>query len=322
MPESIYSTTSQIPRIPEPVVLAWTPDYDDGDVAYIAGSPPPPGPPPPSAASASTTSIATIRGDQLQSPPPPPASSAGATNGHSDHWASTISLAHATVGDGSASRRVSMIEERSVLGSVQEESPPDYVEALIPTCPVDYTFNTVEGDSHSMVVVPPLDVVDTRPRYHITVVHDLFDPTFFVTSIRKGGNSGHLVGDFRTKADCSALEETVYFKRSEDHIFKKIVAGTKKDEFQWKLQHKDGGLLLWRWEKWWTCRYVPTQTTSKNKHYDTIAQFYPAAMRTSSSSRRITKMTMEPAGQKYFDEILLSILILERKRKKIVTRRS
>jgi len=31
---------------------------------------------------------------------------------------------------------------------------------------------------------------------------------------------------------------------------------------------------------------------------------------------------MEPLGQKYFDEILLSVLILERKRKKIITHRS
>ncbi|KAJ3564984.1 hypothetical protein NP233_g7934 [Leucocoprinus birnbaumii] len=320
MPTSVHSATSQIPRIPEPVILAWTPDFDDGDVAYIAGSPPPPAPPPPSEASASTTSISTIRFSNMRTPPPP-SSSVGATVGHSDYWASAVSLAHATVGDGSASRRISMIEEGSEPGSAQEESPPDYVEALIPTCPVDYTFNPHEEDVHSMVLVPPLDVVDTRPMYHIRVVHDLFDPSFFVTSIRKGSNDGHLVADFKTKTDCSALEETVYFKRSEDHIFKKLVAGNKKDEFQWKLQHKDGGLLLWRWERWWMCRYVPEQTTSKNKHYDIIAQFHPPGLRT-NTSRKVTRLTMEPAGQKYFDEILLSVLILERKRKKLVTRRS
>lgn len=122
-----HSSATQIPRIPEPLVLTWTPDLDDGDVAYIAGSPPPPGPPPPSMASASTTSVDTIRAYPLPAPPPPPPSVVSDTNGHTNHWTSTVSLAHATVGDGSNSRRVSMISQASVLDAVMEENPPEYV---------------------------------------------------------------------------------------------------------------------------------------------------------------------------------------------------
>lgn len=72
-----------------------------------------------------------------------------------------------------------------------------YVEAFVPTFPVDYIFAPIDGDSQSMVVAPPLGVVDIRPPYYIRVAHDLFDPSFFVTSIRKGSNDGHLVGDFK-----------------------------------------------------------------------------------------------------------------------------
>jgi len=61
---------------------------------------------------------------------------------------------------------------------------------------------------------------------------------------------------------------------------------------------------------------------SKGKNHDIVAQFYPARMRSPTNSQRLTRMTMEPLGQKYFDEILLSVLILERKRKKIITHRS
>lgn len=72
-----------------------------------------------------------------------------------------------------------------------------YVEARVPTYPVDYTFTPVDGDEGSMIVVPPLDAPDTRPVYHIRVTHDLFDPSFFVTTVRRGGtNNGHVVGDF------------------------------------------------------------------------------------------------------------------------------
>lgn len=318
-PSSAQLTVSQIPRIREPAVLAWTPDYDDGDVAYIAGTPHPPGPPPPSATSASTLSVETIREGQSH-PNPSPALTSSSASEMNGHWTSALSLAHATVGEGSIPE-VSILEENAP-STLQEERPPDYVEALLPTTPMDYTFRSVEGDSHSMVVVPPMDVTDTRPLYHIRVVHDLFDPSFFVTSIRKGSNDGYFVGDFKTKPDCSALEETVYFKRTEDHIFKKLIASTKRDEFQWKLQHADGGSLLWKWGRWWTCRYVPGQMVSKNKSYDIVAQFYPARMRSPSNTQKLTQMTMEPSGQKYFDEIILSVLILERKRKKILTHRS
>jgi len=192
-------------------LLAWTPDYDDGDVAYIAR---PPGPSPSSAVGTSTLSMETVIEEQSHPHPSPHPSSVGEMSGHENHWTSAVSSAYTTIGEGPVPRVP--VSEENAPSTLQEERPPEcvtpcdeawmtislcnirsYVEALLPTTPVDYSFRLVEGDSNSMVVVPPMDVTDTRPLYHIRVVHDLFDPSFFVTSIRKGGNDGHFVGDFR-----------------------------------------------------------------------------------------------------------------------------
>ncbi|KAF9448930.1 hypothetical protein P691DRAFT_704052 [Macrolepiota fuliginosa MF-IS2] len=325
MPESVHSTTTtQIPRIPEPVVLTWTPDYDDGDVAYIAGSPPPPIPPPPSLASSSSTSVDTVRGHPLPPPPPPPPSLASERSSLGQFWASAVSLAHATIGEGSNSRRVSLIDEETALDAIMEETSPEYIEARVPTYTLEYTFSPVEGEGESMLVVPPLDAPDTRPVYHIKVTHDLFDPSFFITTVRRGGGSdGDVIGDFMMKAGCSALEETVFFKKSECHIFKKLVAITKKDEFQWRLHDSNDGSLLWKWDKQWTCRHVPERNVTKNKNYELLAQFHPpSAMRTPANTAKAARMTVYPPGQKFFDEIVMSVLILERKRRKLMgTRR-
>jgi hypothetical protein len=186
-------------------------------VAYIAGAPPVVAPPPSFANSASTTTLSTIR----EHPLPPPPSLA------TDSLApSTISLAHATIGDhDSNSRRVSMLSQQPsmVLGTttttVVEELLPkcvastlslsslscltltkfdsSHVQEQVPTYPMSYTFTPVEGDSETMILVPSTNTSSSHAIYHIKVTHDLFDPSFFITTIRKGGSSnGRLIGDF------------------------------------------------------------------------------------------------------------------------------
>lgn len=158
----------------------------------------------------------------------------------------------------------------------------------------------------------------------------------------------------RTKQDCSAFEETVFFKNIENRIFTKLIA-VKKDEvrylsfttiaklkphgiqYHWKMR---GGaeLLVWKWDKSWIvrnysditisplinlsiqCHHVPAQSPSKNKRYPIIAQFFPYVLRSPSNPYKIAQMTVQPSGQPLFDEMILSLLIVERKRKKLARR--
>ena len=103
-------------------MLAWTPDYDDGDVAYIVR---PPDPSPSSVAGTSTPLIETVREEQSQSHPSPHPSSYGEMSGHEDHWTSAVSSAHATIGENPVPRV--LVSEENAPSTLQEERPPECV---------------------------------------------------------------------------------------------------------------------------------------------------------------------------------------------------
>jgi hypothetical protein len=72
-----------------------------------------------------------------------------------------------------------------------------HIEGQVPTYPITYAFTPVEGDSEAMILVPSTDPSSSHAMYHIKVTHDLFDPSFFITTITKGGTTaGRLIGDF------------------------------------------------------------------------------------------------------------------------------
>ncbi len=59
-----------------------------------------------------------------------------------------------------------------------------------------------------MLVVPPsLSTIEAAAVYRVKVTHDLFDPTFFVTTVRRGGRSnGPVMGDFKWVFDIYICE--------------------------------------------------------------------------------------------------------------------
>jgi hypothetical protein len=70
-----------------------------------------------------------------------------------------------------------------------------YDTARVPTEPIKYTFSP--QSFNTMLLVPPPDVQDTRPLYHISVALNCFIPSSFVTTIRRGASEyGEYVGEF------------------------------------------------------------------------------------------------------------------------------
>lgn len=66
-----------------------------------------------------------------------------------------------------------------------------------------------------MLLLPPPDVQDTRPLYHISVSMNCFIPSSYITTLRRGANEyGDLVAEFEYVfglSDCSAFNR-------DDHI--------------------------------------------------------------------------------------------------------
>lgn len=70
-----------------------------------------------------------------------------------------------------------------------------YIESCKPSVPVTYTFSQIS--SNSMLVIPPPNVPDTRPKYHISVAHNCFAPMSYITTIRRGSSdNGVHVAEF------------------------------------------------------------------------------------------------------------------------------
>jgi hypothetical protein len=70
-----------------------------------------------------------------------------------------------------------------------------YTAARSPTDVVVYTFSP--HGFNSMFILPPYDVADTRPLYHISISFNPFIPTAGVTTVHRGANDmGEFVADF------------------------------------------------------------------------------------------------------------------------------
>jgi hypothetical protein len=64
-----------------------------------------------------------------------------------------------------------------------------------PTVAMTYTFSP--HSTNAMLVLPPEDSPDTRPKYYVSVGPNCWNPTSWITTVRRGASeSGELVGDF------------------------------------------------------------------------------------------------------------------------------
>ncbi|KAF5316090.1 hypothetical protein D9619_006587 [Psilocybe cf. subviscida] len=198
-------------------------------------------------------------------------------------------------------------------GSLRLLDPPPYCEARIPEHPVTYTFSSLGPSSSGMVLVPPSSSPDTRPVYHISVGQDPFFPPCSITSIVRGGMpDGPHVGSFRTvHANTKRDAETVCIQIT-------LPDGTimqSRKIYQWYWFNEERILE-------WTCApNFPAASETICTHPDNpkavLARFVPASqLQRRNRPVEENQLTVTPAGYARFDDILISVLIWERNRKK------
>ncbi|TFK39473.1 hypothetical protein BDQ12DRAFT_734834 [Crucibulum laeve] len=194
---------------------------------------------------------------------------------------------------------------------VPHEDPPQYVIAKKPTIPVTYTFSPLSFNS--MILVPPADAPDTRPPYNIAVSMNCFIPSSFITTIRRGGTEyGDFVGDF--EMGITSMPGTVFIAGEERQISQVLLkAGIQHAAiWTWKPRFDSKRILQWDTRSpIFTCHLG-----NSPKRTEPVAMFYPQTLlrnsRTSSGTTK--KLKVMPEGQEHFDDILMSLLIIERKR--------
>ncbi|KAK0452318.1 hypothetical protein EV421DRAFT_1730986 [Armillaria borealis] len=186
-------------------------------------------------------------------------------------------------------------------------------QASRPLEPVLYSFSTVSPTS--MLLLPPLSAPDTRPRYHISVSTNCFTPSSYITTVRKGGSEGgELVGEF------DKLKPPTVYVRGQEALIQNTLDDSRRRVacILWKGQ--DGNLF---WDDGSTTKkdFQAHQRIRKCYHtehcrpLEILAEFsVPKELRRLGEPAQSTQLKIYPEGQEHFDDILISILVLERKR--------
>ncbi|KAF8235569.1 hypothetical protein L208DRAFT_738500 [Tricholoma matsutake] len=187
------------------------------------------------------------------------------------------------------------------------ESPPEYTVARRPTEPVLYSFSRVSPNA--MLLIPPSHAPDTRPLYHISVNLNCFNPLSAITCIRRGATEyGEYVGDF--ELGISSQPATICF-RDREFLMSSLIT---------KLGSREG--CVWHWMSnspthavRWDTRPSPAVCSTGLPSNPPLAKFYPSAgLRRPSTPAPISRLQVMPQGHERLDDILISLLIIERKR--------
>jgi len=203
----------------------------------------------------------------------------------------------------------------SATSSYENEEPPDYVETVQrPTIPVKYKFSTI---SFNTTLVVSSSDEDSASKYHISIAMDCFIPSSYITTVRSGCTDyGAFVAQFELGG--SKEFETVNIHGSECLISSRLskLQGSSKGQWLWRTKSKTKGLT-------WDCRAVPF--VCRSIYYSELDVLFKKQVKLATftprtggpiprRSSKVAELVVEAAGQKYFDDILVSLLILERKR--------
>ncbi|KAK7023854.1 hypothetical protein R3P38DRAFT_2954555 [Favolaschia claudopus] len=201
------------------------------------------------------------------------------------------------------------------LEEIPSHDPPAYDHARVPLHPVNYQFSP-QG-FNTLLLLPPSGFPDSRPQYHISVSMNCFNPFSFITTVHKGASdlSPH-VGEF--EMGISTIPGTVVMGQRQKAI-KDVVRTASSGRARWSWRFSDDSSRHLRWELvnfgtgifncFLASEPYPASIDLK------IAQFKGAPSTQKGTDRTPPSMLrIYPQGQPLFDDILMSILIIERRR--------
>ncbi|KAF8899016.1 hypothetical protein BD779DRAFT_1486613 [Infundibulicybe gibba] len=164
-----------------------------------------------------------------------------------------------------------------------------------------------------MILAPPAGVLTPQPSYYIYVNMNCFTPSSTITTIKRGSWDGEFVGDFEMGLPNSKKPPTVCIRNNECLITQvldsKILAF--RNAWTWRISEPKKQTLYWdEGVNTLSCFSSKTRT---NDNF--LAKFMtPAHLRRQGRATELTRLEVSPQGHEFFDDILLSALIIERTR--------
>ncbi|KAF9056106.1 hypothetical protein BJ165DRAFT_1522054 [Panaeolus papilionaceus] len=212
--------------------------------------------------------------------------------------------------------------------SVDQEDPvktgsdlPSYVEhSRGRNAQITYTFIPQTNPANSMIMEIPRYAEGAYAKYYVSVNLNCFTPTSFITTIRKGGWEGDVMGDFEMALSKSG---TMCFKGFECPIGEVMSSKMFRNPgYYWKSQFDESREVL---ELYWaeessssTAGMASSLVCYLGKEKpltNAIAKFIPGSLpRRPGRAAMRTRLQVEPNGLDHVDEIVMSLWIVERTR--------
>ncbi|KAE9407881.1 hypothetical protein BT96DRAFT_970957 [Gymnopus androsaceus JB14] len=164
---------------------------------------------------------------------------------------------------------------REMILNYEENGPPEYS--------ITYTFSTLSANS--MLLLPPSASPGTRTGYHISISQNCFTPTSWITISAVKKEKGGLKRYFN---DRYANAITWQLPPGRGHLYWDISGSNKK-----------------------------CYCSSFSRPHPLLAEFILSSLRPSpheSRPHQPYQLEIYPGGLEYLDEIILSSLVIERKR--------
>jgi len=206
----------------------------------------------------------------------------------------------------------------SSLAPESPDSPPGYLETRRPNTHITYTFFPQTIPANSMIMKPPSYVKNPHPSYYISVNMNCFTPSSYITAIRRDGWECEVVGDFEMGISALRKPNTVCFRGYERPLNEMLQSSSKifrGASYLWNRHSKESPLELY-WEEAGTSTLLCFFGTEK-RTTNLVAKFMPAgflARRQERNKSDLTRLLVFPQGHDFLDDIVISVLIIERMR--------
>ncbi|KAI0338049.1 hypothetical protein BDW22DRAFT_826830 [Trametopsis cervina] len=224
---------------------------------------------------------------------------------------SVLSLGRAS---GNSIRNASIADSSSPSTPISDSYPSSARESISSnarTTPVSYVFVPVEHSFNAMLVQSQDAVI---PLYHIFVRMNCFIPSSYITTIHRGDTEfGEEVGHF--EMGVSIRKPTVVLGGVEKIIDSVLTRGGSRGArtWQWRFDHDPSKHLSWTFDSPIKYCYLGTRSLDGATM---LAAFTPPPLNPRADGRPSPSATLKvfPDGHRVFDHIMLSALILERRR--------
>ncbi|KAK7064090.1 hypothetical protein R3P38DRAFT_2822352 [Favolaschia claudopus] len=192
-------------------------------------------------------------------------------------------------------------------------SPARYRSPRRPAGPVTYLFTPLPSNS---MLLAPSDVTDRPQRPYIVSVNlNCFTPTSYITQIKKTAWDGDHVGDFELSSVNVRNSGTVCL-RGNEYLISDVLSSqfnVFRTTWEWKIKNGTDKPILLFWDDY-AGGGVLTCYSSHDKNPDSLlARFTPrTSLRKYGQPHDPPKLMVSPEGHDFFDDILMSALIIER----------